>query len=868
MNIKSLLGTASLEALENIQELLPTEPRERLEETELFGKVFKFSPPTVITKSVDNSPVRTPQLPLHISLIQQLQNGKLVSLESILKAIEVEAGLSLIRSHALEQDGWWGVVYTSNGQPSGTFSVTEDGIFINEEDATKAAIDCDGDRAMLVTRVGKKKILPDKKTNATRAVFVKYPLTQALPVLTKHLKANDRLASINLETLHSMEEYSEHGETIWNAGKRESFFRKTHTPAAVGKITNDLLMYDLVHTAGLKWQEKVTNWPSLRNNRRMFEIEGKLKASRNNDIHHIERDDCNSAEMAEPPLFGIDTFISGPLSCITGIRGISSGKVGFSWIWNKNWKNTANRILTLDVQPHEVQPKTPNTRNTEEEEENTFECWDKGLIKRAMRAGILRFALIESQCQVGEEKIPAMVVWLNNTNNRPTSLVDTKRDQAGSSEAKESFQSYLAVLFPVFSSTQNRWMNPLEHMAEQFYQYINADGITYSPSGFKLDANFGNKFPASRKHLQELPFLAEDFRGAISYYVSKFGCFVNGELIKGGANQWTPSIDSHTIERIKRVVCVDYAQNFPDIEKMWEIAQKAYKLCPFAYYAYKPKDAAQKLYVLEKDGHPAWGAIGGNYKRYGAIRQILSASKAVTYKVALVYNKDSVQQMYLTKDGLAKTPQYRGNKQLLHTEDQYIHWCKCANIEPKESDRICFETMSGDLRYAWVVNEKASVKYPKFISVDGIKSFSAPSPWDKVTTEDGEVIDILLPAEEVVVKGLLPTWEKKGEIKRIKIGNKWVEALIVDRNLMRSCDPSENAKSTWKRTYARGPWEQGQMYAAMVKENPNWCIPEPDYTYIEELRRTRIWILTNYSRLVTELNRKAAQQNAAVTVEA
>ena len=854
--LSALSGVMS--QLQQIAEEIPNEDilkvapsRENLEVISMWGEEFKYSPPTVVTKDVEGEAIRTPLLPKHINDLRRLEVGQAIPLEAIVKSLGNEFQQSVVRANALEIDGYWGKVFTSNRQPEGTYSLNGDGIFVNEEWASARSIDSDGDAMNLVSKVGRRKITEGK-------LAVKYPNTKRFAQLVKREKLADRIASLNdwkLADLQNHKKWAELAELtpVWSDEKKLQVFRKTHNVASIGRTTNALLMMDLEATAGMPWKEKVNSWPTLIDDFRYEAIEGNMKEAR------------GGATFALRELDTEGKFISGAMGMLTGIKGISQGKHDSAWCWGTEWEAIAYRLLTMDVRRGEVQLR--ETGNGKPAPTRTVS--DQGLINRLHKRGILHYATIQTNALVDGVPQLACIVWLHNAKNMPTAFVDTKRDKAGS---ESDFLTYLAVLFPTFDEDTQRWMDPIAHMEKFFTVYTqdvadenqdeNSDPKLWSESGFTPSQSFGDPFPQSRESLAKLPFIAEDLRKAMSQYISKFGCFINGQLTRNDKKQWIPTIPEHTMSRVKNTVCVHYTASYGNTERMEAVALEAYSQLPYAYYAYKPKDSRMKLYPLEVNGRPVWGEVGGNYNRYGAMRQILIATEAVDYTIAIVWNKDSEQQTYLTPSGIAKTPVYKANPQLIHTEDQYNHYCKRTGHTPTEDDRVVSYTLSGDKRYVWVVPAKDTVKYPKLIGASGTKIFTCECEHGQVTTSDGVNIDLLYPVEELISKGLFNVWMKKATKSTILVDGKECEAYVITKKLMRSCDASENTPAQWKRSYARGAWEQSLLYSAMLEQDPTWEIPKPNYEYLEELRRQYRWIMSNYFRITADNAKRLAEAQA------
>lgn len=705
-----------------------------------------------------------------------------------LTSLTIEARIELMRVLSFKHVCDEALLSVSMLVPVGHFMVDTDSagrisrIIVNEFEAEERACDADGDRACLIWN-----------KELTKALFLKWPFTQAAPVLTyipgQLVEIFDDITADHLGAY--MEVYPAPNYTLADI---KAAFLKCHSVAEVGLRTSQCNMMDayrMIHHTHRGALSVLKD--SLDTGYRYLYVEKQgMKAQRK---HGVEMGQITVQDMVLNP------HIAGFL---TGKRSITKRGQQFenvSWMYDKSSTGryeliyTAMRAWKLSLTPTDFEkPDEPfNFTKT-----LTYTCDDTMLLDRVIDSGYLKVEAYPHWCSdhntvdgsntgnwpkfpfdknpLNMSTLPVISLYLVNERGNPISLTDTKRADYNVEEG--ALSTYLYMLPPVWDCDSNNgrggFVHPLQHLAKylQTWSHRNKLGERIVDSAFdstiknpvtgetvilfgsqkdskgnthrNLRDEDGNLIKDARgyvvrepvNHFKQYKIKATLFQQALAEYLGNYGYAVPASRQGARIVPGDLSTGNHLApDSIRKQIVVDYGTD-SSAEKMWTQWKRCNAVCQINCGSKKDDRRVRKYFLAHNNGTAIIGSKFDDLARPGKSmsQRVHAATPPTKFRVAVVVG-DTLTQAHITPSGIAKQTASVFKPQPLNTEAEYLAYCTAHHIEPEATENQPIsqvETLTGEIRQVWRVPARETAEIGKLCDYHGMKV--VPRQIEQVTT--------------------------------------------------------------------------------------------------------------------------------------
>jgi hypothetical protein len=781
--------------------------------------------------------------PIYITHLKTYEKtGSLVSLSAAILSMLREIAMGVNRGQSLHEEGWEAPLAVSNGVPYGEVYIdyTNQRIILNEVFATERYCDADGDRAKVY--FGTKFIVDEQYQQAMAelnlvvelgseidhtefVVIEKYPLTSPPPIVkickTYPSEVVQDFGFRQWEEIRANLETPKIGEGDYDLN---TLLMKSVTTPNVGLTTSAWNTFDLYNTQHMSWYGKIFN--IYQDSRRAIDVE-------DNGMKVVRKDGVSARELHITPFAQETSLMDHFKPALTSKGSIKRyGLQQLQFLANVNLETYSKAVLDLNVS---FRPVIPNTF-TEQERECCIDC---KLIPNLEKVGLIRFIDLPKE----GNNPPACVMYLSLEDGTPAACADIKRE-----DSQETGLTYAYVLYPVYDNldlyneqtgeiswkASKRFLHPREFMAKALSTFDTRVKFEGKTIGFWLDAE-KDKIKALKqfkdpKWATRVAMLEK----AIRDYAGVYGDPVPAEITN---NKRTISPMANAIA--KRTVVIDAGKERTP-EELAMILLEANKVIPINYCGSKSNNMRiRKIPLANAEGGAAWAPLGVHPSRPGKLRSQLLRSTIIPKMTVAVIKGDTLYGALIGNSGVAKqTTATCFLPQVLDTLEDYNNLCTGFGKDPKEFPPriIQAKAWSGETRVYYGFPAKAQIKIGKLVDNLGNKFMPRYARMKIVTNNGQEDLDLAIPYNELVAKGNHDEFLKNAVERTVIIGDRIVNALVVEHQFFRTQTASENMPARKKTSNASG-MDMFVLYAQLLKLK-NCKFVEPNLGFPMELQNS------------------------------
>lgn len=769
---------------------ISTDPTDRIEWFDFNGIKVPYVPSekmTIISQgrsSVRNIP------PAYINNLQTyMDTGSIYALKNAVLSMRKEGLLSIVRSSAFKVHGWEAPIAVSNSVPMDSLwpDFKTGRIVLNESLATQKYIDADGDRAVVIFN-----------EERTKCVLVKFPITSHPMIL-------DVMNEEPMEVYHNFT--AKMAKAICNefpvkrfgvnADERELFIKR-HKDARTGLLTSAWNNFDIYKSSQMSWEDKneyIYNSfidPETGKTQRALDIEdGGMKAVRKEGKNFVE------AKVLE---FGASQALKHEYAwALTSCSSIGTMRdLQVKWFDTADLDEIMDRVIKLQVEFRKVKPS--------QQDAEVSTLVEYGLLQRLLDLGLVRYRKFPHM----EKGMPDSVMfWLSLPSGEPVALTDVKRDN------RPEGLTYAFLLGPVFDNLTlyhedgsiampalRKWVSPITHLQKVLMTF---DSSIRAFAG----GDIVSYFPTSQEDWED-PKRSTKISMLYKFLTDYCGRYGDPAPAFKKDGKLRPTDIAQSV--ISRTVVIDYGQEMTE-DEMFPIAELAAETCLFSLVGNKGTNRRIRKYMLgNKYGGCCLDPEGlASLHRGGMGRsQLQRALKAIPMRVAIV-KMDTDTEIQITPTGVEKQLTTEAFlPQVFNTEEAYQLHLQGHGLTEEDcpADVLDYRTWQNELRRAWTIDARKSMKIGKLIDLVGNKFMPR---WHKQAffkdpqLKDTIEVDLIFPYPELVNKDAHHVYFKDAiEGDLILPDGKSVKCLFIEHTFYRTGSASENVPARWRKCAFKG----------------------------------------------------------------
>lgn len=672
------------------------------------------------------------------------------------RVLQTAAKEMIIKSQLrVEAQAWQGCIVLTKQLPWNVAVVDDEFVYISSQYISRTGVkwDFDGDMIRLAFHPYQREQLykfeqrwPGRSFRGRPAVPIKNPISRAVQPV--YMLDSSVLSTLSPETWFP---FTSAEREVWDArdaqarakevhdrdgkSEEETIWRKTHEIQEVGPIDTKVKSYFLRTLDHLPLAEKQA---------RLYQGDIAFQNLENNALGAVRKDHSimspetrRAVELVESNTWRVPTSYA-PYLTSTGRVG-SQSNASVQWAWQMDIPAHLRRISNLDI---------PIWRPASQRPELLAELYQlperHTLIEDLVGWKTIQYEIIPRSVHQDQSIPPAIRCWLVRK-GKPVALTDIRKAQGVIEGLTYSF-----ILPPVWSVLKNKWVSPLQHMAD-CAQPIFQQGLDELEMIDGLDVRIIN--PQNGEHVRNWGRSAKGmlkpgdiFDPLYSYKLDRFQEWLSAHVGRYGLVVPTvsPSLEIPLTNRTvaANTAVVDYGPIPYNLEEWWSAWQQIPKvLCP----ASKGDDRRVRKYALNAQVgsvHPWWTAqsqarpeLGPrpvNPRRSGQmLSQMSRVHKMCDMVVAICLPNPQTGNIPAEQWGETHQVQITDSgiqKQILDGplgDTVFNNWVShqpVDGVEPTE-----FMSLRGDRRVAWLQKAKSSKKIGKLIDGMGGKFMPCPA---------------------------------------------------------------------------------------------------------------------------------------------